>query len=106
MTTTAATTDTLDELHTTEGRTRRELFHMRTINAAFKAGLPVFLQHGYSEIEYYRFADAMRRNPEYGPDPFPASLVQNKAADLRRLEQTIHIGNQFLRDEKEPSHEA
>lgn len=101
MSSIAATRDTLEQLQSVEEKIRRELSHMLMINAAFKAGLPAFLRRGYSEIEFYRFADAMRRNPEYGPDPFPASLVQNKIAELRRLEQSIHIGQQFLRqDEK------
>jgi hypothetical protein len=96
MTTIAATPVTLAELRTAREKARRELSQIHQINAAFKMGLPVFTQRGYSETDFQKFTDAMRRNPEYGPDPFPASLVHNKMAELVRLDKAVRVGETLL----------
>lgn len=98
MTTLEATPETLAQLRTAVQKARRELSKMRSVNTSFRAGLNVFLQRGYSEVDFRKFAETIKRHPAYGSVPFPAALIDNKKAELERLEKSVRISERLLHD--------
>ena len=98
MTTIDATPETLAQLRTAAQKARRELSKMRSVNTSFRAGLYVFLQRGYSEADFRKFAETIERNPDYGTVPFPAALIANKIAEMERLEKSVRISENLLQN--------
>jgi len=96
MTTIAATPATLADLITARKKAENELRQMRRINHAFKAGRREFLQRGFADADFQKFADTIARHPEYGPVPFSPRLVLAKMAQIERLDKQIAVGKRFL----------
>lgn len=98
MTTIDATPESLARLRIAYRKARRELSKMHSVNAAFKAGMPVFIQRGYSEADFRKFAATIERNPEYGTVPFSPALIANKFAEMERLGKAVRISENLLHD--------
>lgn len=92
MTTITANETTIDEvyrLHSKLHTLRNEYHRMQQINEAYQSGPDAVVALGFSETEFMRIHNTIQRNPAYGKLPFPAGIVQNKAAQIKRMETKI-----------------